>query len=710
MKHHFAVLNSNEVTRDGTSFQLAELEKALWQTAVVGVPSNVGHDAHRPIGWMLAYGLYLQPNLVRTVGELHLPESLADSEKIVDAHDRAFHNRQHRMSEPYVAPLTELLREYASEECRYLYCEAFSCIETDLVKRVFPKLTENLDDDGLVYLTDLLKEFTYLGQGVFAHKRRKLTVFAHPYFRRSLSRFNNFHFLFLDELMSYVGNRHIRLRLRLDWDMVGYAPSFQKQLEYEFWRGPKFDDEISNITPGLTQYKSDAFERVYYGTAATEFVWKAGEETDGKPLTKPRLLHEFEMEEVKDSEVPGTESYGCRYMHAIYDKDAATFEHFDGAIRMYDLEQMVERADTPMDEFGRKSQYTKLFRIDDPLRLDEKRTGQGLALSNWKSLVTRYMQGNPQVYEYFGEEKPGGAHLLEEEPHSIREELVPSSMKAGQGVRLFASYHALREQTTGERVVTGRDVATGTDDIVRPALEYDVIEVRKALRALGTDLEIPSDVVFIYAEDGYWNIPTIYHGEQDPQAALSLTVQALNNLMQAAHNRGHDQVVSFTVAWAMNDKEARVSVLGHVADLAAWFKKAPGIPTQRKAFVKWLQQQEKYLNSLPVIEPEWPKLDCIAKSDGVLFISRHFVDRKWISAGSSTGLQLAIPEDQTDLIESLKKHELAVTTVWQAGEMTCSKTGMDYWLSPHSKNLEPGVSAIVKGSKLMALCWTDKPA
>nr|GFA95849.1 hypothetical protein [Tanacetum cinerariifolium] len=612
----------------------------------------------------------------------------------------------HQTGTRFIAPLKELLEKYVTEDCRYLYCEAFCCIETDLAKRAFPKLTRNLDDDGLVYLTDLLKDFTYLGQGVFAHKRLKLTVCAHPYFRRSLSRFNNFHFLFLDELMSHVGNRHVRLRLRLDWDMVGYAPSFQKQLEYEFWRGPKFDDEIGNIAPGLTKYKSDDFERVYYGTAATEFVWKANEETDGKPRTKPRLLHEFEMEEVKDSEVPGTESFGCRYMHAIYDKNAATFEHFDGAIRMYDFAQMAERAGTSMDEFGRVSEYTKLFRIDDPLRLDVKRTGKGLALSDWKSLVTKYMQGNPQVYEYFGEEKPGGAHLLDEAPHSMREELVPSSMNAGQGVRLMASFHALEEQPAGERVVTGRDEVTDVNNITRPVLEYDVIEVRKALHALGADLVIPSDVVFIYAEDGYWNIPTIYHGEQDPQTAINLTIQALNNLVQAAHTRGHDQAVSFTLAWAMDEKEARISVLGHVTDLAAWFKKMPVLPTQRKAFMKWLLQQEKYLNSLPVTETDWPKLDYIAKSDGVLFIGRKIVNRQWLNRlwyeDGALRFELALTADRIDLVEALNRQEIAIRAVWEDGKMICSKTGMDYWLSPHSKNLESDVSVRVgKG----ALQW-----
>ncbi len=713
MKHHFAVLNSNEVTLDGTSFPLEALAESLWQTAVVGIPSNLGHDAHRPIGWMLPYGLYLEPQLVRTVGELLLPDSAADSQQIVDAHERAFYNRQQRMGAPFEAPLTALLKSYVTEARRYLYCEAFACIEPGLAQRVFPEITQNLDNKGLVYLADILKTFTYLGQGVFAHKIKPLTVFAHPYFRRSLSRRNNFHFLFLDELLSHANNPHVRIRLRMDWDMVGYAPSVQTQLEYEFWRGPRYDDDIAAITPGLAHYHSSEFERVYYGIAATEFIWEASEESDGKPQSKPRRLHEFEMEEVKDAEVPGTESFGCRYMHAFYDKDAATFEHFDGAIRLYNWEQMAERVGTPMNKFGHGSDYTKLFRIDDPLRLDEKRPGPGLALRDWKSLVTKYMQGNPQVYEYFGEDKPGGTHLLEDVPHSVREELVPYSMQAGDGVRLLASFHALAAPATEERVVTGRDAVTDMRGQQRVVLEYDVIEVRKALLALGADLTIPTDVGFIYAEDGYWNIPTIFHGGPDPQAALNLTVRALNNLIQAAHAQGNDQVISFTLAWAMEDKEARVSALGHVADLAAWLRQVRSIPTQRPAFNKWLGQQESYLNAQARAATDWPKLDYIAKSDGVLFIERRLVDQQYISklgyAGHALRYELALPASRRELAEAFVRGEIAAVAMREAYRMDCSKTGQDYWLSPHSKLLEPDVKAIVVDVKLAALCWTDKP-
>ena len=125
-----------------------------------------------------------------------------------------------------------------------------------------------------------------------------------------------------------------------------------------------------------------------------EFFWKSNNE-----------LHEFELEEVKDDLAPTlTDTYGCRYIHSIYNKDNSEFQHFDGAIRSYSTELMSERRDSKMTEFGRKSDYTKLFRVDGKL-----------SLSSWKSLVTNYLQGNPEIYEYFNLPKPSVKQVQPEE-------------------------------------------------------------------------------------------------------------------------------------------------------------------------------------------------------------------------------------------------------------------------------------------------------
>jgi len=239
----------------------------------------------------------------------------------------------------------------------------------EILLEAFPEIKAKMEADkaSLVDLEYLLKEFTYLSQGVFKKNNSNLCVIAHPYFRKSLSLYNNFHWIFLYELVSMHCNTDITLKIKLDTDYLGYAPSFITVHEFEYWWGPKYNNDITSIEPGLTQYKSDEFERLYYNIDRTEFVWK----NDGK-------LFAMELEEVRDQPVPTlNDTYGCRYMHSIFDRAKDAFDHFDGAIRAYSTDLMIERIDKKMTEIGRQSEYTKLSRIDGKL-----------ALSDWKSLST----------------------------------------------------------------------------------------------------------------------------------------------------------------------------------------------------------------------------------------------------------------------------------------------------------------------------------
>ena len=74
---------------------------------------------------------------------------------------------------------------------------------------------------------------------------------------------------------------------------------------------------------------------------------------------------------------------------------------------------MIERLDSKMTEFGRRSNYTKLFRVDGKLSLDR-----------WKSLVTNYLQGNPQIYEYFNLPKPAVKQIPNHEEEKTKDKFT----------------------------------------------------------------------------------------------------------------------------------------------------------------------------------------------------------------------------------------------------------------------------------------------
>lgn len=162
-----------------------------------------------------------------------------------------------------------------------------------------------------------------------------------------MSRYNNFNTGFIDKLLKSDSDVS-PVRVRIDDAYIGYTPSYIGNVEFEFWFGPSYSDDIMSIPEGLTTYVPDETERFYNPVCKTEFLW---ENKDGK--------RQFEMEEVAEDEMPTNKGhYGCRYMHSFYDPVTGVFDHFDGAIRIYDE-----------DIFG--EEYSKVgHRCFDKLRRD----------------------------------------------------------------------------------------------------------------------------------------------------------------------------------------------------------------------------------------------------------------------------------------------------------------------------------------------------
>ncbi|RZK28344.1 MAG: hypothetical protein EOO61_22180, partial [Hymenobacter sp.] len=152
MESIFAVFNSDGVTRDGTWFSLETLEDILWQTTPTGVPSNFGHDSHRPAGWAQPTGLYFQPGMVRSTGLILLPETIEEEIVIRELHAQASVLRQQESAAPYLEDFQRELQIQVAGAAQYLTCEALACLEPKLVERVFPELSANLDKAGLIYL------------------------------------------------------------------------------------------------------------------------------------------------------------------------------------------------------------------------------------------------------------------------------------------------------------------------------------------------------------------------------------------------------------------------------------------------------------------------------------------------------------------------------------------------------------------------------
>lgn len=693
MKTFFAIYSTDQINKYNHRITVSALEDGVWQQGVYGMPTHLGHDLHKPTGWSIPFGLYFEPGITYVVGRTLIAENTKDSDHIISAQRNHLMNSYAESINPFKEEFIKLLDTHFSEDGYFHYPSCVSFIKNNILFDVFPSLKALMtkEKNGLIYLDELLQEFDYLSQGIFKHKKSNYAIFAHQFFRRSLSRLNNYHFIFLDELLELASDSNVRVRISLDPDMVGFAPSVLKSFEYEYWWGGKYNDDISQIKPDSAWHNADEFERLYYGIDRTEFNWKH----DGSN-------YEFELEEVRNDSTPGLEQdYGCRYVHSIYDKNAKTFHHFDGAIRSYDPELMIERIGLKMVEFGRRSKYTKIFRVDGKL-----------PIAKWKSLVTNYLQSNPLIYEYFGLEKPEIKKIIENNTKTIREKLVPYSINKNEGIRILVSYHEKQKEQSNPRFISIFD-AFDFDDETHRAIEFDIIELKKALNRIGTDLYIPNNIHYILAEDLYCNIPCIFHSDDNSQVLLDQTLSALRNIFDSLVKSGHEKVFSFTLAWNMESQQARISIFGHVIDLQKWIHSIKQIPVERNQFKIWLEEQALFLSKITTSHKN-PDLAEVIQYDGVLYVKRRSVntDVNINYKNSNRGLEFEMKFDatQSDLLNAIKIKEVYPIGASIVQEITCAKDGLNYLDSPYSTFLDADAGQVVKKFLPIGLFWSDKPA
>lgn len=685
------ILNSDQINKHGSCFTIAAMEDIVWEKSTQAVPMHLGHDMHRPIGCMVPFGLYFEPQLVRNIGVSLIPETDEETEQILDFKKYSTYINIKEDIDSNNGALYKILKDNLSDDFKYIHSSTLAIFDKGIVAKVFKNLINLKVKDDLIPIKDLLKEFDYKYQGVFVHKKLDLCIYADSFFRRSLSRHNCFHYKFLDEFMSFKDNDEVVLKIAIDWDLIGYAQSLLPTMEFDYWFGPKYSDEIDKIDPGLTKHITTDFERDYYQLSSTEFFWKIN-----------KNLREFELEELKESEAPTEVNfYGCRYVHSIYDTNKSTFVHFDGAIRGYDSDLYFERIDQKMTDFGRRSQYKKLFRMDGKI-----------GINDWKSLITNYMQSNPLIYEYFNAEKPKSELEKPKDNISLVEELVPHKIDENEGIKLLLSYHEKNtnysEHSHSVSIYDVVDNGNGAID----AIEEDIIEVKKAIDRLGKKLFIKEDVLYGNFKDEYWNIPCIFHSAAEPQEDISITIQALKNIFNKLIERHLNSVISFTLAWNMEEKEVRLSSFGHVSDLIKWMNTFTSIPTIRDEFKSWLEKQRTYLNSNYEEFINKPVLKDICQYDGVIYIKRKIIDPlyhpKPIIKDESLICQLQIPTDDRNYDDIIENRIVPVMTYF-IKKATCSKTGKSYYDSPYSKYLDDDVHVIIEDFEGLTFYWSDKP-
>lgn len=590
---------TDEVAKDGTRFPIKTLNEIAYH-GFSAVPSNISHDLLRPIGWTVANRLLLTSEKSYLLGCTMMPETKAERDKFTKDNRNYIIGKSLDDAKEYKDAFTEGLAKFGIKPSEPFFYNNIALYHEDgIVEKLYPKLFLKKDKDGLILVNEILALFDYKGQGVFADKHSRLAIILHPYFRKSYYILNNYNFSFLEEFFKLQGNKDVRLRVRIDPDDIGYASSQNTALEYEYWYGPTYNDDISNLPSGNTVFKpnpqTEGGQTLYNQIERTDFVFN---HRDGDSI--------FEMEEVTDQEsiAIGKDKYGCRYLHSIYKDDKEEFDHFDGAIRIYDLDSIIKRIDTDMDKMGHNTIYKKIFRLDGKI-----------SLSVWKLLITLYLHGNHDVYRYFGVEMPNELKVI---PKPAPKNHLFCNITSQSGIALLVSYWEKHEQKD-PIVFNSYDEFKFTDKTIR-LIDYYSLDICKAVKRYGLNITYPADFEILYVPDGIHNIPIISLNNPN---IVQTVFKAIKDIIEKTNDK---QIFTFTIAFPLEDENVSLSFAGVVEELKKWFKSFVEIPINSKDFKTWIIAQYNYIHRQSSDASTKGFLD-MAKANGELYIKREPLEK-----------------------------------------------------------------------------------
>ena len=650
----------------------------------------LSHDRHRLQGWTLALGVHLEPRLARLTGLCLLLETADESETLKNMLFGFLGRQQQHLVTPHRAELESRLGDHLQGGQKEIYVSAAALVETGLAERVFAKVFAQRDADGLVPFASLHP----IAPGVF--EQDGLLCFASELFRRSLSRHNNLNEAVLSRISALQGKDGLTVKVRLDPDLVALASTYQTPLEFAYWWGPKFSNDLLAIPSGITVHEADDLQRFFSGVSRTEFWWH-----------QQNGLRTLECEEVRD--IPtlgiGADRFGCRYVHSIVSPDTQQPMHLDGAVRIYTEEAMLDRLDKNMYEAGRHTQYVKLWRVDGPLDV-----------SQMKELVTHHFRDNELVGEYLGG-RDDSDHLR---PHTLSPaedplyHFVPCNMDPGMGVRVSVSYHERPACDVTGVQIESFDVLRRGDERLQ-YIESDTFEVVKLLRRQGVEATLPADVVRLAFEDTAVNLAMITHAGDCAALDAERTMQAIATLVDAWVERGDDRVVSFNIGIVYSDRLVRLSCAGHVVDLQL-FLKAVGtsMPHDVADVLTWVQGVYAAISESAPQSLDQPQLGKMLQHTGILLFERKWIDPSLYELRldeemNAPVVEFAIPRSEEALCGLVRTGQITWAAAHHVKRSRCSRCGTDYLQCDCSKYLDQ-VCQQMEEAPVLGIFWSNRPA
>lgn len=571
-----------------------------------GTPNYIAHDHCRPIGWASAHGVFIARDCARMLGEMIWPTDALERQNLQSAIEAFTRARMAREVEGFAEALIERTKGQASDAASFWAVEAASIVDEGIAARLFPAFFDPesplVDKDGLVDYRALLARTRLIQPGVFHEAKSDLLIFAHRFFRRSLAHPNSLNGYALTSFHdAATSSERVTGRLRLDPDLVGHPDSEGAVVELEYWRGPPYSDDIATIASGVAEHKARASERLYAGIDRTQIWWKPPEPRRGGLAS--HHVRTFEIEELVEEPCPGLDddAYGCRYAHAEYHLETGMISHFDGAIRAYPGDAYMERIGAAIDRAGKRSDYSKIFRLDG-----------ALPVPTWKRLLTDFYRGNRLVPEYLG---ASPEDLAPPDAASLADDASAAGVQAdtAEGELPALSVHidiglTDRSPPTARTVLADRSIRA--DDETISFAEAGPARIRAFLRQWAKSPPARWGRVV----GPVTNVSTLrLPGGATSRDAWRRLAAGLAPLIAAEADAGRLDQISLAVQWVLDDQLISVSIAGDAGAVAALLGEAVELVRPDQPASDWCEPlRDALLRHAPALTAPvaWPR-ECI---------------------------------------------------------------------------------------------------
>ena len=592
MKYSFGVLNTDQVNRQNICIPVGVLFDSIVKHVSqcerrgmpLGMPSHISHDMHRLIGWCETNEVHLSGFVARQLGTLFECTTADERKTLGVLRDKFWKHHNCEITEPYRESLQEKLSEHCISNSNFIATAGSAAINREGIARdMFPKYfdieSNYVDKDGMVDYRHLLSKTQEIKPGLFLDKSSGLVLYAHRFFRRSLSHKNDLNSYFLRSFSKIAqSNPDLDVRIRLDPDLLGHPESLTGVVELEYWRGPLFSDDIDAIPSGVNEHSSCADLLHYEAINKTQFWWKSpehravnGEEEDYRT---------FEAEELIDQPSGGLddECYGCRYVHAEYKSKSKSITHFDGAIRAYSGDKYIDRLDQSIDRAGKHSEYTKLFRFDG-----------ALVVSDWKSLSTDFFRGNWLVMEYLEGEAPSSQG--EASSKTVAEHNVPKlegliRVDIAEPTLCSGIHHSMVMEAYGEKIPL---IELGSGSVFEYLKEWVGQEGCKVIAFNDKTLNIAPIVLGMDSESGNFLIGDL---------------AKLAECIDADHKNTNIEEVSIRIVWQDMGLQFTLSLAGHASNVANALREVALFPSFGTPTNDWVEKISKIVRGENGVDPE----------------------------------------------------------------------------------------------------------